>query len=195
VTRGFPETEPMSAAQRAEARPLEDDEDDFDVLSGEYEIIPAKQELKKKAQSTRRKKSEADVDPVAAAEAALEKMAQNFVPWMASETETLLAAWQAAEEHGFDDDSREVLYRAAHDIKGQAATLGFPLVGHVAKSLCHLLDHVPETERLPTSLVAQHVQAIRAMVAENARETDHAVGRALHSRLSEVTDEFIASLN
>lgn len=185
----------MSAAQRAETRPLEDDEDDFDVLSGEYEIIPAKQELKKKAQSTRRKKSEADVDPVAAAEAALEKMAQNFVPWMASETETLLAAWRAAEEHGFDDDSREVLYRAAHDIKGQAATLGFPLVGHVAKSLCHLLDHVPETERLPTSLVAQHVQAIRAMVAENARETDHAVGRALHSRLSEVTDEFIASLN
>ncbi len=35
---------------------------------------------------------------------------------------------------------REALFRAAHDIKGQAATLGFPLAAAVADSLCRLIE-------------------------------------------------------
>lgn len=182
----------MAQAQRAETRPPEDDEDFLGIVEGEYEIIPAKEDLKKKAQTRRRRAK--DADPVAAAEAALERMSKNFQPWMHSETETLLDAWKSAEAAGFAGETREVFYRAAHDIKGQAATLGFPIAGGVAKSLCHLLDCVEDDARLPRELVAQHVQAIRAIVAEDARAEDNALACELQARLAEVTGDYIDSL-
>ncbi len=77
-------------------------------------------------------------------------------------------------------------------MKGQALTLGYPLVGSVASSFCRLLEHVPGPEKLPLSLVEQYVEAIRAMVAEGARDTDNPTGAALADRLSEVTEDYLA---
>ena len=39
-----------------------------------------------------------------------------------------------------DGDTRERLYRAGHDLRGQALTFEFPLVARVATSLCKMLD-------------------------------------------------------
>ena len=40
--------------------------------------------------------------------------------------------------------TRDELFHAAHDIKGEAATFGYPLVAPAADSLCRLLEHTPE---------------------------------------------------
>jgi chemotaxis protein histidine kinase CheA len=130
-------------------------------------------------------------DPVKAAEAALARLADDFDDWMASEALTLSNAWTDIQTNGIDAERRDTLFRAAHDIKGQASTLGYPLVGAVAGNLCYLMDHV-DTKLLPLTLIAQHVDAVRAMVAETAGEQENHTARALVDGLADVTEDFVA---
>jgi HPt (histidine-containing phosphotransfer) domain-containing protein len=91
--------------------------------------------------------------------------------------------------------TRDSLFRCAHDIKGEAATFGFPLVAPPADSLCRLIEHTPDMTLIPLGLIDQHVDAIRAIVRENARPDNAEVARALTQRLREVTDEFLQHEN
>jgi chemotaxis protein histidine kinase CheA len=110
---------------------------------------------------------------------------------MSEETQRLAELWSAADLTDYEAETREALYRAAHDIKGQATTLGFPVAGRIAASLCRLLDGVEAAERLPRDLVRQHVQSVRAIIVENAREDTSSTARLLAERLDEVTDDFL----
>lgn len=148
-----------------------------------------------RAKAPDRKPKRGETEPVAAAEAALERMSKSFESWMADETTRLAELWSEAEAGGYDEPTREAFYRAAHDIKGQAATLGFPLAGRVAASLCRLLDAIRDGERMPRPLVRQHVQSVRAMVSELAREEITPTAQALAERLDEVTLDFIAQVD
>lgn len=150
-------------------------------------------DLRSKAPERKRKRGEKE--PVEAAEAALERMSKSFEFWMADETGRLAALWAEAEEAGYDEQTRDAFYRAAHDIKGQAATLGFPLAGRVAASLCRLLDSISDGERLPRPLVRQHVQSVRAMVSELTREEITPTAQALAERLDEVTRDFLSQID
>ena len=55
------------------------------------------------------------------------------------------------------------LLRAAHDMKGQAATFNFPLIARVAGSLAKLIDDLPAEKELPLALVDAHVNAIHVI--------------------------------
>ena len=88
-----------------------------------------------------------------------------------------------------------MLFRAAHDIKGQAATFGYPLVAPVADSLCRLIEHTPEVTRLPLRLIDQHVDAVRAVVHRNTRGDVGKYAAELAEKLRHVTDEFLLHEN
>jgi HPt (histidine-containing phosphotransfer) domain-containing protein len=134
-------------------------------------------------------------DPVARAEAALAELSSEFSSWMESECNRLEAARQDAKRDGFTQKTHEVLFRAAHDIKGEAGTFGYPAVAGIANSLCRLVEHTPDMERIPLPLVDQHVDAVRAVVREYGRPDLLEAAAALTKRLREVTDEFLKSEN
>jgi chemotaxis protein histidine kinase CheA len=134
-------------------------------------------------------------DPVARAEAALVQLSGEFSTWMDEECEQLDRARREVRAKGFDTDTHPALFRAAHDIKGEAATFGFPWVAALADSLCRLLEHTPEAMRIPITLVDQHVDAVRAVVRESARPDIATVAEVLTARLREVTEEFLAHEN
>ena len=134
-------------------------------------------------------------DPVARAEAALADLSGEFGAWMDSECERLETARQDIKGSGFTDKTHDALFRAAHDIKGEAGTFGFPAVAGIADSLCRLLEHTPEMARIPLPLVDQHVDAVRAVVREYARPDLLDIATALTKRLREVTDEFLRQEN
>lgn len=162
--------------------------DDIEIgADAEFMAPPA--DLRKKVKQ--RASKAGDPDPVAAAEAALARMAGSFGDWMSEETQRLAELWTAADLTDYEEETREALYRAAHDIKGQAATLGFPVAGRIAASLCRLLDGIDIPDRLPRELVRQHVQSVRAIIVENARDESSATARLLAERLGEVTDDFL----
>jgi HPt (histidine-containing phosphotransfer) domain-containing protein len=136
-----------------------------------------------------------DDDPVANAEAALGQLSSEFGAWMHAECERLEAARQTVAREGFNKKTHDAVFRAAHDIKGQAATFGYPELAGVAESLCRLLEHTPELALIPHSLVDQHVDALRAIEREYARTDLADVARALTGRLRDVTDEFLRHEN
>ena len=136
-----------------------------------------------------------DDDPVARAEAALDELAAEFAGWMNAECDRLEAARREARREGMNKKTHNDLFRAAHDIKGEAATFGYPAVAPVADSLCRLLEHTPDIERIPLALVEQHVDAARAIAREHARANRAGMASALTRRLRDVTDEFLRAEN
>jgi HPt (histidine-containing phosphotransfer) domain-containing protein len=134
-------------------------------------------------------------DPVGRAEAALQLLSSEFGTWMNAECERLESARQDVKYRGFDRKTHDALFRAAHDIKGEAATFGYPAVGLAAESLCRLIEHTPEMSRIPLALVEQHVDAIRAIAREHARPDLAAIAGVLTQRLRDVTDDFLRTEN
>jgi HPt (histidine-containing phosphotransfer) domain-containing protein len=157
----------------------------------DYEVITPPHELRKAVAPA------GDVvdNPVARAEAALAELSGEFSSWMESECDRLEAMRQDVKRDGFTQKTHEELFRAAHDIKGEAGTFGYPAVAGIANSLCRLIEHTPDMERIPLPLLDQHVDAVRAVVREYGRPDLVDAATALTKRLREVTDEFLKAEN
>jgi len=136
-----------------------------------------------------------DEDPVARAEQALANLSSEFENWMQQECDRLDHARRQVIADGFNATTQQAIFHAAHDIKGEAATFGFPAVAAVAESLCRLLEHTPSMEHIPLPLIEQHVDAIRAIIRESAEGNTEALADTLTRRLREVTDEFLIHEN
>jgi hypothetical protein len=134
-------------------------------------------------------------DPVARAEQALAQLSSEFSGWMDAESERLDLSRRAVNSKGFTKPTRDALFHAAHDIKGQAATFGYPFVAAAADSLCRLIEHTPDLKRIPLALVDQHVDAVRAIIREKSRPDIAQIADALTKRLREVTDDFLVREN
>ena len=134
-------------------------------------------------------------DPVARAEQALAGLSGEFNDWMRIECERLAVAHDAILKHGFSADTNGELFRAAHDIKGDAATFGFPTAAAAAESLCRIIEHAPDLERVPPELIAHHINAIQAIVRENATIDNTGMAAALSRKLRGVADEYLAAVN
>jgi len=134
-------------------------------------------------------------DPVARAEKALADLSGEFKNWMAIESDRLTAAHAAILSDGFTAASRDELFRAAHDIKGDAATFGFPSAGAAAESLCRIIEHAPDLARVPSELIAHHINAIEAIVRQRTKLDTISMAGELSRRLRGVTDEYLARVN
>lgn len=134
-------------------------------------------------------------DPVARAEQALALLSGEFAAWMEEEGERLDQARNAVKTAGFTGGTREALFFAAHDIRGDAETLGYPGLTIPAESLCRLIEHTRDMRRIPIALVDQHVDAIRAIIREGNRPDAEQTVAVLTRRLRDVTDEFLAREN
>ena len=134
-------------------------------------------------------------DPVARAEQALASLAGEFEDWMAIEVERLSAAWAAVQKDGFTKKLRDEMFHAAHDIKGDAATFGFPSAAGIAESLCRVIEHAPDLAKVPAELFTHHINAILAIVHENTRLDSSSVSAELSRRLRKVADDYLAHVN
>jgi HPt (histidine-containing phosphotransfer) domain-containing protein len=132
-----------------------------------------------------------DDDPVARAEAALVQLSSEFAGWMHDDCERLDQARARVHQSGMNGYPIQALFRAAHDIKGQAATLGFPQVAAVAESLCRLIEHARDPLRIPPALIDQHVDAVRAIIRERDRPRVEKIAEILSRSLREVTEDFL----
>ena len=134
-------------------------------------------------------------DPVARAEQALASLSGEFGDWMATEVSRLSAAYVAIRNDGFTKASREELFRAAHDIKGDAATFGYPSAAAAADSLCRIIEHAPDLDTVPSDLISHHINAIQAIVRERTKLDTVAVSSVLSKQLRGIADEFLIRAN
>jgi hypothetical protein len=143
-----------------------------------------------------RRVAEKDIDdPVARAEKALAGLSGEFRNWMGIETDRLAAAHTSILREGFTNFAREELFRAAHDIKGDAATFGFPSAGAAAESLCRIIEHAPDLDEVPSDLIAHHINAIQAIVRERTTPDTASMASELSQQLRGIADEYLAHAN
>jgi HPt (histidine-containing phosphotransfer) domain-containing protein len=157
----------------------------------DHEVITPPNKLRKAIKPA----SKGDDDPVTRAEKALADLSSEFSDWMRQESDRLDAARRQIRETGFNKTSHQALFHAAHDIKGEAATFGYPACAAAAESLCRLIEHTPSIDRIPIPLMEQHVDAIRAIIREYSRSDAQAMAVSLTKALRTVTDEFLVKEN
>jgi HPt (histidine-containing phosphotransfer) domain-containing protein len=134
-------------------------------------------------------------DPVARAEEALAALSGEFKIWMGIEADRLSAAHAAILRNGSTSFTREELFRAAHDIKGDAATFGYPSAGAAAESLCRIIEHAPDLDKVPSDLIAHHINAIQAIVRERTKLDTVSTASELSRQLRGVADEYLTQAN
>ncbi len=162
------------------------------VTYGDHEIItPDTSKLRK----TLRPAQAGEADPVARAEEALAAISAISRIGCCDECERLDAARRKVKEMGLSKQTRQELFLAAHDVKGDSGTLGYPEVARAAESLCRLIEHTPDLAKIPLAIIDQHVDAVRAIVREYARPDIAAIAAALTGKLRAVTDEFLVKEN
>ena len=142
-----------------------------------------------------RRISEDHDDPVARAEKALAGLSDQFDDWMYHECERLTLAHGAVASGRFSAAEHEEFYRAAHDIKGDAVTFGYPAAAAAADSLCRIIERAPDFNRVPAALIGHHVRAIQAIVRENKRAGFATIAAELSVKLRELADEYLVSVS
>lgn len=163
------------------------------VNHGDHEVIMPENKLR--GAVSRESPEDGGEDPIARAEKALAALSPEFGAWMDSECERLDGARREIVDSGFTDANKEALFRAAHDIKGEAATFGYPAVASAAEGLCRLIEHAPDPSRIPGALIDQHVDAVRAIYREYGHSDAQKLASALTKRLREVADDFLIKEN
>jgi HPt (histidine-containing phosphotransfer) domain-containing protein len=134
-------------------------------------------------------------DPVGRAEQALAGLAGEFKNWMLIEADRLSVAHASILKNGFSDKAAEELFRAAHDIKGDAATFGYPSAAAAAESLCRINEHAPDLDKVPSELIVHHINAIQAIVRDHTKLDTAKVSSELSRRLRGVADKYLRHVN
>lgn len=123
-----------------------------------------------------------DMAAIKRAEAAMEELKSEFAGWAADDVKKLEAAREAYATQP-DLKTRAALLRAAHDMKGQAATFDFPLIARVAGSLSKLIHELPAATDLPLGLVDAHVSAIHVIYRDKVMDMSNRVALVLIAEL------------
>jgi chemotaxis protein histidine kinase CheA len=132
-----------------------------------------------------------DMAAVKRAETAMETLKSEFAGWLADDVKNLLAA-RARYAQDSGAAARDALMRAAHDIKGQAATFDFPLIARIAGSLSRLIGKLPAGAEVPLGLVDAHAGAIQVIHRDNLRDPENRMALTLLGELEARVGEALA---
>lgn len=133
-----------------------------------------------------------DTAAVKRAEVAMAKLRPEFSDWLTSDVKRLT---QAHRDFGTSRDERrfDILFRAAHDLRGQAATFEYPLIARAAASTCKLMNS-HAVENLPSHLVDAHINAIVVIHREEIKDTNNRTALTLVEELESQVAQAIAGL-
>ena len=105
---------------------------------------------------------------VAAAEEAVGDMSVNYPDVARADLARLQQAFDAASGSPGDSATHlRRLFAAAHDMKGQGSTFGYPLVTRVANLLCRYVEKETAPGPAEMALIAAHVDALRALIVND----------------------------
>jgi chemotaxis protein histidine kinase CheA len=132
-----------------------------------------------------------DLSAVQRAEQAIDDLKGEFTGWVIDDVNRLVEAQQAYAKQS-NLETLGDLYRAAHDLKGQATTFDFPLVSRVGSSLCKLTDDTSDGLPLPLALIDAHIDAIKVIVRDNLKDPSDQMATVLAAELERQVAGFLA---
>lgn len=134
-----------------------------------------------------------DVAAVRRAEAAMANMKEEFSDWLAQDIERL---GTTSKEFYADKSIANAaqLFRASHDLKGQATTFEYPLIARTAASLCRLLDAYKSQEAVPLPLIEAHIDAIHVIHRDKIKDISNLTALTLVEELEARVNKTLESL-
>lgn len=118
------------------------------------------------------------------AEAEIDRLKLDFEASLDAEIVKLRQAFERIAADVGASEELAVLYRRAHDLKGQGTSFGYPLVTEFAGSLCQLTKQRDRLDRQQVALVRIHVDALATVAKNHVRGDGGAIGKALRDSLA-----------
>ena len=123
-----------------------------------------------------------DMAAIKRAEAAMEVLKAEFNDWLAVDV-AKLGSCRDAYAKAPSAATREELFRAAHDLKGQADTFEYPMIARVSASLTRLIDMTNAATDVPLGLIDAHVAAVRVIFRDKIQSTTDKIASVLVEEL------------
>ena len=145
------------------------------ATKSDVEMIMPPNNLKRKVG-----KAEVDIEALARAERAVAALADDYLRSVQNDIVRLVSAYEKAQADESQRDAHlQMLFQVSHDIKGQGATFGYPLLTQIGSFLCHYIEAGASDLRV----ISAHVDALRAIVAARMTGDGGVAGRTLISQL------------
>jgi chemotaxis protein histidine kinase CheA len=152
------------------------------------EILPAPDALMRKALVVDGTYDQAAEPAIRRAQAMAARVGEQFRRALPEEVEHLAWAFKEYLSEPGSASRRDAAFRAAHDLRGTAASLEEALAARIAQSLARLMSHIPVP---PKPLVQAHVNALRALLRETSAAAPSPVAAELADELERRTQAII----
>ncbi len=131
---------------------------------------------------------------LARAQAAVDDLAKGYTTWARADVDRARKALEAATADPAQRGKHvEDLFRIAHDLKGQGASFGYPLVTRIADSLCKLTrDRKRNYGDADLDLAKAHLDAVHLVLSKEIKGEGGQVGGELAAKLKSRVDATLA---
>jgi chemotaxis protein histidine kinase CheA len=133
------------------------------------------------------------IDPKAleAANAALQKMAEDYPDWVIKHVEELRTHHARCVDTPTDRRRRFAMMREiAHDMKGQGGTFGYPLITTFATSLYDCVGPRSGTSDDHIEIVKSHIDSMAAVIKDRVKGNGGEIGKALTQGLKDAIERY-----
>jgi hypothetical protein len=127
-------------------------------------------------------------ETLARAEEATTALRANYTEWAridVDQAQSLLEAARAETQRR--RDHLDLVYAAMHNIKGQGASFGYPLMTRIGQSLCRLIAPGRTLDEGGLKIAQAHLDALKLVLEKKIAGKGGEVGEKLAARLESLT--------
>jgi len=104
----------------------------------------------------------------------------NYQGWAVDDLQKL---WESFRDTDGSAQAVRELYTAAHEIRGQGGSFGFPLISVIADSLCKFLEPRSNLSNIDLEIVKVHILAMKAVFSQQLKGNQDALAQELRRLL------------
>jgi chemotaxis protein histidine kinase CheA len=153
-----------------------------------HQIVERPNELAKKVPK------QGGVDPEKAfanAEKIVRDMASQYVDKLGEDIR-LMKDLAAAYRRDPSSDNLDKLFRLIHNMRGQGATFGFPLITEIGRNFCRYVREKPAGKAVMPELVDQHLKALQVVHDQSIKGGGDDVSREVVKALGALVERELA---
>ena len=129
-------------------------------------------------------------ETLARAEEATTALRANYTAWARIDVDRTQALLDAAKREPEGARAQlDLLYAAMHNIKGQGASFGYPLVTRIGQSLCRMIAPDRPVEGAVIKVAQAHLDALKLVLEKKIAGKGGDVGEKLAARLESLTTD------
>lgn len=120
--------------------------------------------------------------------AVLDELAQQYPQWVQNDIQKLYDIYQHIQHTPVSDRTNiiwEQFYPIAHDIKGQGATFGFPLMTDLGTHVCQVIKTSSEFTDECLTIIKRDMDDMSLVLEQKLSGTGGTIGQQIRKRLSD----------